>query len=752
MQWKRHTTFSLLILVILLAVSGCIGTLYRTRHLKTIEAVRDGFEGMPDNCTKCHFLWAKRFDYYRGWDRYGYLFDSKRIAGFFDPWSCPGIDNMFLTYYATDWWNTSEIDAWPEDIARKAESLSILSRGDGLPVIPASRSEIEGPVIVVAKENRDFTSIQQAINKAEPGTTVFVRPGVYNETIILKDGVTLIGADPVTTIINPLNQGHALRAANHSLVAGFTFTGTGINYATGAFNAAIYAGAVDSTCIITKNIFRENGLFGVWIDGALDEDANTRFDREHGDHKVELHDRPYTSYPNPVIVGNTFYRIGQRGVFCVHARGEVFNNIFLGNVKAVGLERHSRPFLHHNVFFFNNIPMAINRSEPIVCNNIMYHNQWGQRMLRGANPVMFNNVTWESPHFRDFDEAGRPTVYQPHPGTGERNLDPRFTAPLSGDFSFSAVSPLRDEIHGFEAVGIMRDADLPQPVPVACKNSFGREVLAMTDDIVALIGSIDHENEKIRDIHASYRVTYEGCIAMKADRWGDGDAYELNAPDEPAVRIEYDVSQWIMEGSKRYKVYHERRTVNGETTEDSGTIVFNGSHLEARGGRFAGYYNSAPDPLFIGERPFREAPGSFYRDFDQFAMGSIGILGTFYHGYLRIMGGKIEKTRARIDGHECIVVRYPHIGKDQFFIFYLDPAIGYRPRKMEHYYNDTLYRVIDSYQYKAFSGDINLPVSLKVTDYAVAPPDRGAVAAVWTLMVDENSLAVNTGTRELTGR
>ena len=42
----------------------------------------------------------------------------------------------------------------------------------------------------------------------------------------------------------------------------------------------------------------------------------------------------------------------------------------------------------------------------MVFNNIMLRNQWGQRMLRGANPVIFDNVTWNSPFFRDFDEEG----------------------------------------------------------------------------------------------------------------------------------------------------------------------------------------------------------------------------------------------------------------------------------------------------------------------------------------------------------
>ena len=433
-------------------------------------------------------------------------------------------------------------------------------------------------------------------------------------------------------------------AANKLIIAGFTFTGTGIDYEHGVFNAAIYAAGTDSTCIIANNIFRENGLFGVWIDGALDSEKNHALDTEYGSQKIEIHDRPYLDYPNPVIVGNTFYRIGQRGVFCVHARGEVFNNIFLGNVKAVGLERHSKTIFHHNVCYFNNVPMAVNRSEPVIFNNIFLHNQWGQRMLRGANPVMFNNVTWESPHFRDFDEAGQPYYYKPYPGTGERTDDPCFIDPLGGDFRFSSNSPLYGQTHGFNAVGLIRDPDIPQPLIVECANSFGREVLALTDDIIELIERIDIENAKIQNLSASYRIIYESYLDMKPDKFGNIQSYSVRPDGQPVTRIEYDVPEWRMDGSLRFKKYEEKGTVNGETYEDAGTVSYDGSRIKSSGGRFQTLYGE-PDPLFIGERPFRETPGGFYRDYDQFVKGAVGPSGTFYQGYFTYHGGKNRKKQ-----------------------------------------------------------------------------------------------------------
>ncbi len=364
-------------------------------------------------------------------------------------------------------------------------------------------------------------------------------------------------------------------------------------------------------------------------------------------------------------------------------------------------------------------------------------------MLRGSNPVIFGNVTWNSPFFRDFDEEGIPIHYPTKPGSGNRELDPGFVDPLQGDFTFKDTSPLRGKTIGFNAIGIMRDDRLPQPPVVKCRNSYGRDVLALTPDIIDLIEKIARENDRINSIEASYSINYKNYMDITPDRYSDPDSFSLTPHDKPVVSLDYAVSKWIMNGSERFKRYSEQSTVNGITSEDSGEIVFNGQFLEVNSGRFKSLYDSNPDPLFIGERPFREAQGGFYRDYDQFVKGAMGPAGTFYYGFLRIMGGMIAEMGATVDGHECIVVRYPHIGKDQYFYFYLDPSIGYRPRKMEQYFNGSLYRVADKYRYKAFPDNIHLPVRVNFTDYGVRGKPKGQKVAEWKLVVDESTLKVN---------
>ncbi len=726
-------------LVLLVAASGCMGFFGGRQQIA--PPVTDFFSGQ-DKCTRCHDAWSRKYDYYRGWDRYGCIFDGAEVTGFYDPWLFPELRNTAREYYATEWWDVPDTYVWPNNIEHRAELLSALSQ-DGLPEIPRFQEGLKGKSIVVSKTgDGDFESIQRAVDSADSGTVIFVKSGVYHETVVLKEGIRLIGQDPNAAIIDPKNTGHGIVAANHCLITGFTITGTGFDYANNRFNAGVHVPGCDSTLVIVRNLFRENGLFGIFVEGSIDRVRNEEFDRGHPGNTSDYADRPYLTFANPIIAGNTFYRTGQRAVFCIHARGEIFNNIFIGNVKTIGLERHARPFIHHNVFYLNNIPLSCNRSEPIFCNNIMYKNQWGQRLLKGANPVIFGNVTWESPHFRDFDEAGNPTPYRPIPGTGEIEADPMFVDPAGGDFHFKSTSNLQNQALGFRAVGIMRDASLPQPPQIPCERSFGREVLALSPEVLELIKRIDAEQSKIRSVEAEYRIDYAGYLAIK--NGGDGlPAISEHTGKKPAVVMRYEVSPWTMQGNKRAKTYRETAQAPKGGFTDYGEARFNGSYLVMKSSRFKDDFDRTPDARFIGDRPFREAPLGIYRDYDQYFRGSIGVMGTYFQGYLRMLGGRIEKKKVKIDGRECIAVRYPHIGSDQFCWFYLDPAKGCRPMKLAQYYNGKPFRVIDNYRYAEFPGGIFMPLSVTVTDYAVAGLHDGKIVGEWKLTVNENSLRVN---------
>lgn len=72
----------------------------------------------------------------------------------------------------------------------------------------------------------DYTSIQAALDAAAPGDSVEVGPGVYEETLLFKDGVELKGAGPENTIVRTASKnGEVLKVTDAAggSISGFRF-------------------------------------------------------------------------------------------------------------------------------------------------------------------------------------------------------------------------------------------------------------------------------------------------------------------------------------------------------------------------------------------------------------------------------------------------------------------------------------------------------------------------------------------------
>ena len=85
-----------------------------------IAEERDSPASGPDRCSQCHEAWSRAFDYYRGWDRYGCIFDGAEVMLPADPWLFPKMRNTAREYYTTAWWDTGDTYVWPSNIADRA--------------------------------------------------------------------------------------------------------------------------------------------------------------------------------------------------------------------------------------------------------------------------------------------------------------------------------------------------------------------------------------------------------------------------------------------------------------------------------------------------------------------------------------------------------------------------------------------------------------------------------------------------------
>ena len=80
-----------------------------------------------------------------------------------------------------------------------------------------SVSTAQESTITVCPSGCMYTSIQDGINHAAAGDTVSVGVGVYMETLQLRPGVIVVGANRDTTIVDAAQRTNVLRALENSV-------------------------------------------------------------------------------------------------------------------------------------------------------------------------------------------------------------------------------------------------------------------------------------------------------------------------------------------------------------------------------------------------------------------------------------------------------------------------------------------------------------------------------------------------------
>jgi nitrous oxidase accessory protein NosD len=180
-----------------------------------------------------------------------------------------------------------------------SSALGFLAEQDAL-VMP--RGVMLGTTLYVGGAGPDnYSRIQDAIDNATPGDTIFVYHGFYPETISIDLAVTLRGENRSDTIIDGRRLGTVVDiTASNVIIQGFTIqhSKSGIPYAGIDISVA-------SNVMVTDNILRDNEGFGVSIQGPGTTStmiaANTILNNSYG---LFLQEMPLATVTGNTIMGN----------------------------------------------------------------------------------------------------------------------------------------------------------------------------------------------------------------------------------------------------------------------------------------------------------------------------------------------------------------------------------------------------------------------------------------------------------------
>ncbi len=131
---------------------------------------------------------------------------------------------------------------------------------------------IKAPSSII-KVPEDYSTIQKAVDAANPGDTILVASGIYYENVVIyKDNLTLLGESPNTTFIDGGAIGEVVYiTASNIYISGFTmqhgYCGVYIDHA--------------SNISLIGNIITDNAEYGVYLDWSANNNLRENIIRNN---------------------------------------------------------------------------------------------------------------------------------------------------------------------------------------------------------------------------------------------------------------------------------------------------------------------------------------------------------------------------------------------------------------------------------------------------------------------------------------
>ncbi|MEM3730679.1 MAG: NosD domain-containing protein [Candidatus Bathyarchaeia archaeon] len=220
------------------------------------------------------------------------------------------------------------------------------------------------PAIIVVPDN--YPTIQQAINAASAGDTIFVKAGMYYENVVVDKPVSLLGEDTQNTIIDGKGAGTVVKiAVNGVNVSGFTIRKSGypqsgllLYYVSGCsingniITANRYCGIYlysSSNNTISGNIITANDHGGIMLYGSSKNSISRNgITANNGDGVLLSDSSNYNSIFENNVVNNP------RGIYISHSsNNDVSENNITNNDCGVRLDLSSNNKFYHNNFIDN---------------------------------------------------------------------------------------------------------------------------------------------------------------------------------------------------------------------------------------------------------------------------------------------------------------------------------------------------------------------------------------------------------------
>jgi len=258
--------------------------------------------------------------------------------------------------------------------------------------VEKSTASFDGNTLYVGGDGPgNYSTIQDAIDNANNGDTVYVYNGTYYEIVVLDKSLNLFGEDKNNTVINSKHTGDVI-----SITVGST-TISGFHILNGG-NYGLYLAESDNNEIINNKITNSNG--GIELYYSNHNEIHSNIICDNAEEGIYL----YCSHQNSIFE-NYIYRQGE-GIELIRSDGNhiSYNSIFNHNynpyedwAKGIFISGSNSNNVVYNKLYNNEIGISIEYSnENNVSQNELSNVSWSIILEDSLSNAINNNNLFES--------------------------------------------------------------------------------------------------------------------------------------------------------------------------------------------------------------------------------------------------------------------------------------------------------------------------------------------------------------------
>jgi len=179
-------------------------------------------------------------------------------------------------------------------------------------------------------------SIQRAIDEAQIGTAIEIPPGIYQEALVMKEGIALIGAGAGQTIIDGGGASQVIRGGKDSLIIGCT---------------------IQNGEIGIRNEQNQLSVFECYI-------------RAYQRCGIQIH-QGFAVIGHNVIEGQN----GTTGILCMNSNPYIFNNTIINNQQGLLVWGHHKPNVFENHLIANKTGVYVGKDARVILAENTFQNE-----------------------------------------------------------------------------------------------------------------------------------------------------------------------------------------------------------------------------------------------------------------------------------------------------------------------------------------------------------------------------------------